>query len=457
MVILCLSPPAAVPGQGEPIEPEIVTTLSLDDARQLVTQRRHLRLPRLETLTPEVAAVLAERSSTIDLPALGSLTPEVAAGLVNARRYYGLVLDGVRRLAPATARVLARHEGELRLAGLEDLPPEVASEFGRCSGHLVRLAVPLPAAPDDATLRGLAAAGHDIEITGPVTVTPALATAFAAHRKYLTLSGPVAPIAPAVARQLTFPGPLHIPGPITLDDKAATILGTRRGDLWITGFTSISPAIARMLASRPETISLPLLRELDADVAAIIAASARPRIELAGLETLSVETARALAGFGGLLYLSGLKRMSPDVATAFADHSSWLDLPGLETLEPEVAAALARHAPPLCLDGLVRLSPAAAEGLAAHPGKLSLKGIRSLTDRNDTLVAAALAKKRGPLALPSLARISAPALTALAEHPDLDIPPLDALDVTTGPAGESADDLILPEKYLDRQPRRTDP
>jgi hypothetical protein len=451
---LCLA--AGGPAAGEPPDPDTLTSLDVHAARFLAVEYRHVRLPQLRTLTAEAAGPLASTPWTIDLPAVDTVDIGVARALVQAGRCYELRLDGLERLPIDVAAILARHEGELSLAGLRSIPPGLAAVFAKAGRHLTRLALPLPPDTPVESLRSLAAAGHNLEFTGPVTLTTDRADAFAGFAKYLTLSGTVAPLTPAVAERLTFPGVLHIPGAIVLDDAVAEILARRSGGLWITGLTRITPGVAESLHRRSESIALRRPLDLDPATAAILARSRAPSLDLSGLTAISPAAARAVATHPGSVFLTGLTTLAPDVAAALADHGSWLSLGGLTALEPDAAAALARHRGDIALRGLTSLSPSTAAALEPHAGELSLAGITSLDGRDAVAVAEALARKRGTLQLPSLRRISAAALMALVQKPEDEIPSLEALDVVAGPGQDSADDLVLPEWYLERprQPAR---
>lgn len=377
----CVSPAA----RARDIDPATVTSLTVAEARQLSQTKSELSLPRL-----------------------ASLTPEVAAALVKEGYWYDLHLDGVASLSPEAARALARHECGLHLAGLERIAADVAVELGRGGGHLTRLSLPLPPGTPAESLRGLARVEHDLEFVGPVAITADFADAFARFGYEITLSGSVTPLDPDVAEKLTFPGKLRVPGPIELTDDVAAVLATRAGDTWITGLTAISPGVARMLAGRREIIDFDRLLTLDSASAAVLATYAGPAMYFSALQSLSPEAARALAAFRGRLAVMSPQDLRADVVAILAAQPSWLDL-GIETLTPEVAAALARHEGRLGLCCVRSLPPEVAEILAANPGHIGLQAIQNL----EPATAAALAGHRGNLDLRNVKSCPPESATAL--------------------------------------------
>jgi hypothetical protein len=173
------------------------------------------------------------------------------------------------------------------------------------------------------------------------------------------------------------------------------------------------------------------------------------------------------------LYLNGLTTLSDEAATALAQHKGSLSLNGLTTLSDEAAKALAQHEGELFLNGLTTLSDEAAKALAQHKGELQLGSISfSLTsdsalvwatllrgqlsavtalDSPDAVaIAKALATRKDPLSLPNLKKISPKTLSALIEKEDIDIPPIETLELIPEPDGSVTDDFVIPEGFRTR-------
>jgi hypothetical protein len=97
--------------------------------------------------------------------------------------------------------------------------------------------------------------------------------------------------------------------------------------LVLNDLTSLPPAVAASLAKRTGNSK-----------------TNRPgTLVLNGLETLSTESAAALAAFTGELVLKALTELTPDTAAALAKHPGRLHLTGLTKLNPETHAALQAH------------------------------------------------------------------------------------------------------------------
>ena len=100
---LCLA--AGGPAAAEPPDPHTLTSLDVHAARFLAVEYRHVRLPKLRTLTAEAAGPLASTPWTIDLPALETVDIGVARALVQAGLCSELRLDGIHELAPDVAGI----------------------------------------------------------------------------------------------------------------------------------------------------------------------------------------------------------------------------------------------------------------------------------------------------------------------------------------------------------------
>jgi hypothetical protein len=200
------------------------------------------------------------------------------------------------------------------------------------------------------------------------TITPDEARELAREHVVLTLVN-VTEVSPAVAEALVIPGGdtvLTLPALATLNEEAATILAQRPGRLRLWGLKSVTPEVAAALVSH------------DGD-----------RLELNGIKEISPATARALAKGRRSWGISvGLIDLPPEIAAILAEFRYDLDFPYLETLSLESAKAIAEHGevvqrgsetvgPTLDL-GKARLTPAIAEALLTHDGPLSLNRLQKL-------------------------------------------------------------------------------
>ena len=217
------------------------------------------------------------------------------------------------------------------------------------------------------------------------TITPEKARELAQQYRVLTLAN-VTEVSSAVAKALATPDEdtfLTLPALANLDEEAALMLAQRYGCLRLWGLKSVTPEVAAALVSH------------DGD-----------RLELNGIKEISPAAARALAKGRRSWGISvGLIDLPPEIAAILAEFRYDLDFPYLETLSLESAKAIAEHGevvqrgsetvgPTLDL-GKARLTPAIAEALLAHDGPLSLNRLKRL----EPGVGDVLAKHRFPVLL----------------------------------------------------------
>jgi hypothetical protein len=200
------------------------------------------------------------------------------------------------------------------------------------------------------------------------TITPEKARELAQQYRVLTLAN-VTAVSPAVAEALATPDEdtfLTLPALANLDEETARMLAQRYGCLRLWGLKSVTPEVAAALVAR------------DGD-----------RLELNGIKEISPAAARALAKGRRSWGISvGLIDLPPEIAAILAEFRYDLDFPYLETLSLESAKAIAEHGevvqrgsetvgPTLDL-GKARLTPAIAEALLTHDGPLSLNRLQKL-------------------------------------------------------------------------------
>jgi hypothetical protein len=254
----------------------------------------------LTSLTPEVAAVLAEVTNPLSFNGLTEISPETAAALAkhppsSQKGFAHLRLNGIRRLSPEAAAALATHEGKVLLYSLERLDSlPLAQKIAREEGE-IRL--------------------------GLTELTPEIAAELAKNKGTLNFR----------------------PGGYGRVDRAASVLR-------IDGIHSLSPETAEALAAHEGVLVLNGLTTLQPDVAAALAKrTGNSKVQrtgtlvLNGLESISTEAAAAIAAFKGDLVLKAIAELSPESAAALAKQKGRLYLTGLKTLSPETLAALRAH------------------------------------------------------------------------------------------------------------------
>lgn len=211
--------------------------------------------------------------------------------------------------------------------------------------------------------------------------------------------------------------------------EAAIILGKDRleRDLNLDGLTTLSVASAKGLAGYRGPLSLNGLRTIDPKVEKILALRALKGTylqitELQGLEVLESPTlARIVVAAGeyrGSIYFSRLRKLSPAAAAILANAECGVQFGGHVQLDPALNDILRRATNGLSFCGRKRLKLKHVLGLGAggamHEGELMFGDVRQL----DADAAAELAKYPGAaIRFSSLEAISPEAAAALAPYP----------------------------------------
>jgi hypothetical protein len=446
-------------------------SLSPEAAKAFVGRNRFFMIHGLEALPEGSGDLLAEKKCELHFDRMRAISPELAAWLADDER---VNLAGLRTLPVAVARELAKATGTIMLDGLEILDVDAARALAASQGTihlggLARLTADVAAA--------LASGQAGLELPAVQQLDVDVVRALAAHEENLSLG--IESLAPEVA---------------------VALAACRANVLELDGITTLSPTTAGGIANYESSmLSLPRLGSLDAETAARLASRRRPGgLFLGGLASLDAKAAAELARVPGSLHLDGLRTLSADVARELANTSGTLTLCGISALEPDAAAALGgkrrgsirfRQLDPITIDvvrGLAagsgfsletepdsltpevaellvpvcdsqfvarflsRLTPATATAIAALPGPVVLPNVTAVDGPEAVAVAKALARKAGALGLPQLKTIDAAALQTLVEKTDIDLPSLDALEITG-----SGDDVVIPETFLERQRARS--
>jgi hypothetical protein len=431
-----------------------LTSLSADTAKELAQGRRNdLVLDRLTELSDEAAAALGACTVTnLWLRGLTDLSPGAAKGLaaIKAAGQLGptLRLDSLRSLSPTAAEALAASDiTYLELTGLETLSAETARALARSkafTGSLPGLTkLSADAAAALATFAGKKAVGNNpnkLNLFGLTTLSPEAARGLAA-----------------------FQGELELDGLTEIDAETAAALATSAGPkLSLKGLKTLSAETAEQLAkAKAWNGELRSLRSLSDEAAEALAGFEGQGLAI--FVPLSDRAVRALAGFrGSSLYLRVSRPSDEAVRALAAFKGDSLSLAGLQEptdeltrLLPEFACKkLSLHPWEWNLGRSDPVTPADARLVAAYAGrlekKLVLPGITGFETPAAVEVAKTLAASSGSLSLPNLRLVSPRTLTALIEKGNIELPPIEALELIQEPDGSFTDDFVIPENFPTR-------
>jgi len=210
-----------------------VTELSVEVAQVLSQYSKgDLRLPRVQTITPEVAKEIVQTKVTLSL-GLTTITPEVARAL--ATRAKGmLALDALTEISVEVARELAQKRGKLTLNGLRTLSREVAIELAK---HRSKLTLFGLTEISDEAAEALSHHGQTMLLNGltKLTSVPLTTTMLKSNDGFLNLSKVQ-----------------------TLSDEVVQLFAEYKGSrpIRLTGLTELSEAHAARLRAN-EKIALP--------------------------------------------------------------------------------------------------------------------------------------------------------------------------------------------------------
>lgn len=283
---------------------------------------------------------------------------------------------------------------------------------------------------------------------------------------------------------------LNLFGLTSLDAEAARGLAAFRGDLELDGLSAIDAETAAALAKYAgPKLSLRGLKSLSADTAEQLAKAKAWDGRLSSLNSLSDEAAQALADFQGKELDLGPVSLSDRAVAALAGFRGTdlgIFVPRLS--DESVRALAAFSGDPLSLVGLQE-PPAAltkllpefkCKNLSLHPWEWNLGRSRPVTTADARLLAAAvrrlgktcvvpgitgfetpeaveiatiLADSQGSLAIPNIKRISPRTLTALIRNGNVELPPIEFMELIPEPDGNITDQLVVPEDFPGRGSR----
>jgi hypothetical protein len=223
--------------------------------------------------------------------------------------------------------------------------------------------------------------------------------------------------------------------PDSLDLSAATFitvpaaeeLARFQGELNLSGFTELTPELAQILSrSKSSKLILNGLTRLDSVLAGCLKGYSRG-IQLQGLETVDLNTAKALASCCACsLNLEGLHNVELDTLLILIANPKIVVSESLQRRMPdvidwEVATRFVEDPATVALTTAKSLTDEGAAILAKHPGKLDLRGLVKISDVSSRL----LSEHRGSIRFEfSTLRMSVVAAESLARHkPDPDYYP----------------------------------
>ena len=433
-----------------------LTSLPADTAKELAKGRYNsLFLDRLTELSDEAAAALGECSLTnLWLRRLTELSPGAAKGLaaLKAAGQLGptLRLDSLRSLSLEAAEAFAASNiTYLELIGLKTLSAGTARALARSkafSGSLPGLTtLSADAAAALGSFAGSKSGGDKLNLFGLTTLDAEAARGLAAFRGNLELDG-LTEIDPETAAALaTYAGPnLSLAGLKTLSAKTAAELAKAKS--WNGGLRS--------------------LRSLSDEAAAALAGFEGKGLTITGVP-LSDRAVQALAGFrGASLYLIVPRLSDESVRALAAFKGESLSLAGLEEPPAELAGLLPEfacknlslHPWEFYLGGKQPVTPADARLVAAYAGRLGktcvLPKITGFETPDAVEVAEILAAAPGSLSIPNLKRVSPRTLTALIEKGNIELPPIEFIELIQEPDGSPTDDFMVPKGFQLRQKAR---
>lgn len=158
----------------------------------------------------------------------------------------------------------------------------------------------------------------------------------------------------------------------------AEIFACARGPLCLDSLRWVSPAVAAKLCDLEGPLSLRSVSQLSRD-AAIGLAPHTGLLCLPEVHYITSDVAQALAQHDGDLEL-GLDSLSEETAAALAGHRYGLYLGNLEAVSDQTVAVLAGHVGPSIHLGLTSLSSFAAKALAGRDRKVSFVSLRHVSD-----------------------------------------------------------------------------
>ena len=356
------------------LNPSSLTSISLEVAELLVIaeqERDALWLPELKSPSIDVLKVLARINGDLGL-GIDSLSPEMAHVL--AAHTGNLDLPAAKEIDTATLAILATKEGGLHL-NLTTITPEVAMSLSGFNGFLILFDV--ERLPEDVE-RVLAKSNAALVIPELKEIkTGELA-------RKLVEAAPV--VLQGDGQRLPWPFEGWQLAVESLSPAVAEEIKAFRGLLMLRACESLPLDVEDILSECEGSVKAPALRELKS-------------VKLARKLAEHTEDVAAYTGISSAvgsssgLALYNLSEISPDVAEALASHrGEYLLLGGFKSLSDDAAAGLAQFSGNLSLP--VRTLSAEAQRLLGE-GKVKLVRLASLDALTDHRLATKIVEVEG--------------------------------------------------------------
>ncbi|MDX1968176.1 MAG: serine/threonine-protein kinase [Planctomycetaceae bacterium] len=281
-------------------------------------------------INADLAERLIGRSEHVTFSKVTSLTPEVAVILANHPG--NLSFPAMKHLTPEVAKAFAAKKEGLWIAlrGLDAISPEVAQELAQaeCAWDLGGVASMNP------ETAAILVSGNGTLSLGLRSMTPEVAERLALHKGWLSLNSLA-----------------------VMDPEAADRLAEHKHWLSLNGLSAVTPEIASALGNFNGE-----------------------KLELNGLESLNVETAKPLsrAHCRSGLYLNGLQTVTADVIQELANGNSHLSLQGLTAIDGDCRIALEAAREKLAIAGKILFLPS--------PKRLASEGPDAPVHNTNTIV-----------------------------------------------------------------------
>jgi hypothetical protein len=339
-------------------------------------------LPDGEAIGPEMKRIMIP-SGALSFPSLRELSPETALLLLD-KRWASITLPAIEDVSLETIRLMASQASRLTL-GFTSLPVEFADAFGEIrtfqpmAGDVISFPYLNDLSPEAARVlvSSLNRGFRDVGSRRKFSNSPKLS--FGRISGFSTLS-------PALAVELAkYEGNLEIEGLGELPAESAAALASYSGPrLSLSGpaLERLSPEVAASLANASAELHIPL-RHLDSKPLADRLARERGNSMFYNLETVSREAAPALTQYRSFFDLRALKVLdSPEMARRFVDGvttANSVTLPALSDITHQCAETLASGSKSLFIGLTVLDSPETARALAKSRSKVTLPRLRAAT------------------------------------------------------------------------------
>jgi hypothetical protein len=305
-----------------------------------------LSLSAFDDIEVAAAEYLVEHYKNDLSLALESLSPDLAAVL--ALHPYRVRMSKLRELSPEAAEQLARRRGPLSFFRIENLSAKAAEELGKMEADLRLFGYAERLTP--AVAGGLSQNRHRLSLMMHHPLTPAAAKELSRKRGG-QLSLHASYLWPESSGHLAkFKGNrLAVECDDFMPENVAPLAGCT-GDLvvFFWGYTHGVSAMLQPLVRHRASLQL-VHDHINQELAALLAMHQGP-VELSGIKKIPAASARNLAKLPFALTIHGLRKLRRDFCQSIMSHAGQINLPDLEEIEPGGEAFLLEHIGPIAVD-----------------------------------------------------------------------------------------------------------